>query len=175
MWPASRRGLYRHDLIPLYITLQGAVFIPVDPHATDKTEAKGRDDTCHRLLLLRDRARIPFHTCQDCDLHPMLCQALQPDPHPSVRTDGHAQCTHVLCTQEPESERVPEPEPGTARVSGSACLLPPSPTGPQATYGSTRPQGQKPTQAHLGKACQNILMFSLIPQRESCTAKAKRR
>lgn len=105
----------------------------------------------------------------------MLCQLLQPDPDPSVRTCGHTHGKPVLHTEKPEPERVAGPEPGTAGVPESARLLPPSPAGPQATYSSTRPRGQKPTWAHLGKACQNILMFPLIPQRESCAAEAKRR
>lgn len=119
-----------------------------------------------RPLPSRDRPRIPSPTSQEGDTGPVPCQLLQPDPDLACVPAGtHSTRTRTLCTEGPEAS--------LAKVPRSACLLRPSPTGPQATYSSIRPQGQKPTRAHSGKACQNILMFSLIPQRESRAAEAK--
>ena len=126
--------------------------------------------TCHGPLLLRDTPRTQSHNRRGRWPPPRTLPA--PPAGATLRCAhrrARAHCERTPCTKEPG------PEPGATRVSESARQLPPRPAGPQATYGPTGRRGQKSTRAHLGKACQNILMFSLIPQRESCTAKAKRR
>lgn len=149
-----------------------AACIPVYLNATEE-EIGARTGDGMSLVPAFKRQTDPRFTLTTPKLQPPSpCSVtlLGPDPNCNMRTCVHTRHRCML-SNKGAGTREDRAEPGRAGLSESAFPLPPSHAGRQATYGSTWPRGQKPTCAHLGKACQNMLTFSLIPQRENYTAK----
>lgn len=110
---------------------QGTVVIPTYPHATEEETAAWRGDDMSLVPALK--RQIQDSVSQPLKLRPpSACsiKLLGPEPNSNMHACVYTRHKCVLRTREARAQL------GTAGLSKSACPLPPSPAGPQATYGS---------------------------------------